>query len=258
MKKIISFALMLCLVMGFCVVPVFADGALPNATTKEISVDSLSFAMSFASNDSTDENVATAFDDWLVDFYLSVDGMTSDKVVFDADGNGDGWLSGQYDYNSNAWVNVPFGGKTVELVNGQQVPVMTKAFELYPELKNAFNIDYINYKIVRCAVQTFNCGIFLDPEFIANNPNVKFTLSLVMTDRAKNEVHTIGNPIVYQPGGAASNNPNSGTTAPEAPAVENIYYIPATDDNSNMALWSILALALLTTAFVTRRKKTEN
>ena len=46
--------------------------------------------------------------------------------------------------------------------------------------------------------------------------------------------------------------------APAAPVVEDIYYIPATDDNSNMALWSILALALLSTAFVTRKRKNEN
>ena len=56
-------------------------------------------------------------------------------------------------------------------------------------------------------------------------------------------------------------NPNPNNPAPvtpAAPVVEDIYYIPATDDNSNMALWSILALALLSTAFVTRKRKNEN
>ena len=48
------------------------------------------------------------------------------------------------------------------------------------------------------------------------------------------------------------------SVVPAAPVVEDIYYIPATDDNSNMALWSILALALLSTAFVTRKRKSEN
>jgi len=53
--------------------------------------------------------------------------------------------------------------------------------------------------------------------------------------------------------------PNDPTpVTPAAPVVENVYYIPSTDDNSNMALWSILALALLTTAFVTRKRKSEN
>lgn len=65
--------------------------------------------------------------------------------------------------------------------------------------------------------------------------------------------------VVVTEAGAAPPAPNNpAPVAPAAPVVENVYYIPATDDNSNMALWSILALALLTTAFVTRKRKTEN
>jgi len=75
-------------------------------------------------------------------------------------------------------------------------------------------------------------------------------------------------PDAGKPVPSAPNNPvppaapaPGGTVAPvtpAAPVVENVYYIPSTDDNSNMALWSILALALLTTAFVTRKRKSEN
>ena len=64
-------------------------------------------------------------------------------------------------------------------------------------------------------------------------------------------------PVEPTPG--VNPNPNNpAPVTPAAPVVEDIYYIPATDDNSNMALWSILALALLSTAFVTRKRKNEN
>ena len=73
-----------------------------------------------------------------------------------------------------------------------------------------------------------------------------------------NNINAIGNvTVAVDPTAGIPNNP-AAPAAPAAPVVENIYYVPATADNSNMALWSILALALLTTAFVTRRKKTEN
>ncbi|MBQ8217041.1 MAG: Ig-like domain-containing protein [Oscillospiraceae bacterium] len=64
--------------------------------------------------------------------------------------------------------------------------------------------------------------------------------------------------VVVTEAGAAPPVINPNNPAPAAPVVEDIYYIPATDDNSNMALWSILALALLSTAFVTRKRKNEN
>ena len=65
---------------------------LPTATVTEIVEDNLTFAMNFKADEPTPDQLA-CYGKWYADFELTV----NTPVTFDANGTGDGWLSGQYD-----------------------------------------------------------------------------------------------------------------------------------------------------------------
>ena len=177
MKRILS--LLLVLVMVGSIVPAAAFATevptLPTATVKEISNPDMTFAMNFKTNDITAEQLAY-YGNWYADFVLT----TNKPVTFNANGNADGYLSGQYDKWSANWVNVP--STNVSLAANESLRIMEYAAELLGKK----GLKY-TYAEVYNDVKDFDCGIFFTPEFLAANPDLEVTLELRMFNPANEE-----------------------------------------------------------------------
>lgn len=142
---------------------------LPTATVTEIENDNLTFALNFKADEVSDTQLAY-YKDWYADYVLTV----NKDITFNANGDADGYLSGQYDnYNPDSWVNVPF--EDVTLKAGESIKIMEYAAKLLnqPGLKLTYNDVYTS-------VQNFNCGVYLAPDYIAENQDLKITLELKM------------------------------------------------------------------------------
>jgi len=168
---------------------------LPTATVTETQNDDLTFSMNFFADQITDEQLAY-YGDWYADFELTI----NKDVIFDANGTGDGWLSGQYDgweipgsgLNSEDWINVPF--EPVQIKANESLKIMDFAAKMLgePGLKYTYKEVYEN-------VKDFNCGVFFTPEFLAANPDLKVTLKLRMYDPADETVgYTIGQTYEFE------------------------------------------------------------
>ena len=234
MKKLLSIVVLVCIVMSMCTVSAWAD-VLPTAVIRDIDVAGLTFAKEFEAG-----NIGSGYEDWIADFDVTISGING-TATFNSDGSKDGYLWGHYDFAGS--MTVP--GEDVPVDDGQTVRLIKSVGYKFP-VEFMFN-----------TVKVFQCGMFFTDDFLLKNPNLKITLKLVIYD-PNNESNEFvideseyTNPLYTPPAPPAP-------VTPAAPVVEDIYYIPATDDNSNMALWSILALALLSTAFVTRKRKNEN
>ena len=176
-KRILSLTLAFILTLSFAPTAmaqeVGAAPELPTATVTEIQNKDLTFAMNFVADQITDEQLAY-YGDWFADFELTI----NKDVTFDANGTGDGWLSGQYDGWSKNWVNVPFN-EPVTLEAGQTVKIMEFAAKLLgqPGLK-------YTYREVFESVGNFDCGVYFTPDFLEANPDLEVTLELRMYDPA--------------------------------------------------------------------------
>ena len=197
MKRILSLALVLAMVLSMVPATVFAaeaTPALPTAKVSEIKKDDLTFAMNFRVNSVTEEQLAY-YGNWYADFELTI----NKKVSFDAEGTADGWLSGQYDEWSYDWVNVPFGKNApVTIEAGETVKIMAFAAELMDEPGLKYTV-----KEVYETVKDFNCGVYFDDEFLTANPDLEVKLELKMYNPANEaesyvigETYTYENPIV--------------------------------------------------------------
>ena len=160
---------------------------LPTATTKDIVNEDLTFAMNFKADEATAEQLAY-FGKWFADFELKV----NKPVTFDANGTGDGWLSGQYDEWSENWVNVPFKAP-VSLAANEVVKIMATAAAQMGEP----GLKY-TYQEVYDVVKDFDCGVFFTPEFLAANPDLVVTLELRIYNPANEaESYKIGETYVF-------------------------------------------------------------
>ena len=152
----------------------------------------LTFALNFAIKDIenlTDEYLEKLFaqyGDWYTDYVLTISGLTDENVTFNANGNGDGYLAGQYDAWSENWVSVPF--EDVTLANNESIYIMEYAAKL-------MNKQGLRFTLAEVAeiVQNFDCGVYFTPEFLAANPGLKVDLHLkVFTEDAEgNKVNDI-------------------------------------------------------------------
>lgn len=148
--------------------------ALPAATVTDIPVKdlltskapTLTFAKKFVADEATADTIA-AYSDWYADFVLTI----NKDVTFNANGNADGYLAGQYDAWSENWVSVPFEDVTIKA--GESLKIMEYAASLMgkPGLK-------ITYNDVLTAVKEFDCGVFFTEEFLAANPDLEVELGL--------------------------------------------------------------------------------
>ena len=167
---------------------------LPTADVEEIENDDLTFAMNFLAVVPTDKQLAY-YGDWYADFELTV----NKDVTFNANGDADGYLSGQYDAWSQNWVNVP--GENVTLNANTSLKIMEYASKLMgkPGLK-------LTYNDVATFVKDFNCGVYFTPEFLAANPDLKVTLELKMYNPENEaENYVIGETYVFENDAVAYN-----------------------------------------------------
>jgi len=144
----------------------------------------LTFALNFAIKDidklSEDylEDLMSAYGSHYVDYVLTIEGLADADVTFNANGDADGYLAGQYDAWSANWVSVPFEDVTIE--NGESLYIMEYAAKLMGQSGLRFTLAE-----VAAIVQNFDCGVYFTPEFLAKNPDLKVTLQLkVFTEDA--------------------------------------------------------------------------
>ena len=152
----------------------------------------LTFALNFSIKDLenlTDEYLEKLFaqyGSWYTDYVLTISGLTDENVTFNANGNGDGYLAGQYDAWSENWVSVPF--EDVTLANGESIYIMEYAAKLMGQSGLRLTLAEVAE-----IVQNFDCGVYFTPEFLTANPDLKVDLHLkVFTEDAEgNKVNDI-------------------------------------------------------------------
>ncbi len=145
--------------------------------TLEDSDPDLTFALNFAIKDMENltedylEDLLNKYGNHYVDYVLTIGGLSQDSVTFNANGNADGWLAGQYDGFGPEWLSVPFEDVTVQ--NGESLYIMEYAAKLMGQSGLRFTLAE-----VAAIVQNFDCGVYFTPEFLAANPGLTVTLEL--------------------------------------------------------------------------------
>ena len=146
----------------------------------------LTFALNFAIKDidklteSYLEDLFEKYGNHYVDYVLTIEGMekVDGSVTFNANGDANGYLAGQYDEWGDNWVTVPFENVVVE--NGESFYIMEYAAKLMNKPGLRFTLEEI-----ATIVQNFDCGVYFTNEFLVANPNLKVTLVLkVFTEDA--------------------------------------------------------------------------
>jgi len=150
-----------------------AEIPLPTATVSPLNVGEitevpLTFAMNFKADPATEAQLL-AYGNWYADFELKV----NKDVTFNLDGTADGYLAGQYDSWSPAWVQVP--KKSVTLAANTPLKIMETGAQTYgkPGLKYTFQEVFDR-------VKDFDCGVFFTEAFLEANPDLHVTLELRM------------------------------------------------------------------------------
>ena len=147
-------------------------------TLKDTDPD-LTFALNFAIKDIdklTDsylEDLMAKYGKHYVDYVLTIEGMNDENgtVTFNANGDANGYLAGQYDAWSENWLSVPF--ENVVVKNGESFYIMEYAAKLLGQSGLRFTLAEIAE-----IVQNFDCGVYFTNEFLVANPNLKVTLVL--------------------------------------------------------------------------------
>ena len=171
----------------------------PGAVVTPIENPELTFALNFGIADiesiEQDQELLDAlfatYGDMYVDYRLTIEGLNADSVVFNSDGTQNGYLGGQYDAWSTAWVYVPFGD-SVTVSDGESIYIMQLAAEMMGEP----GLRYTLAEIIAIVVD-FDCGVYFTPEFLAANPDMKVTLELIVfeEDEDGNKILLNGAPI---------------------------------------------------------------
>ncbi len=148
--------------------------ALPTATVSEPEINTtvmamngisgdafetpVTFKMNFAADEPTDEQ-REYYSNWLADY----------ELIINKDIRGtDGYLVGQYDSWSENWVKL--ASDTSDVILSANTPV--KVVEDLMGLTLEYEADILGW------VKDFDCGIYLTPEFIKDNPDLEITLAL--------------------------------------------------------------------------------
>ena len=136
------------------------------------------------------------YGEWEVDFILKLTGLKNGQAVLNANrDDADGYLAGQYDgweldgHSDDKYLPVPW--EDVVVTEGEEFAIMGYAFDKFPGLASNFGGNkFIPYAAIEL-IETFNCGIYFTPEFLAENPELKINLGLYMFDPVTGERYPV-------------------------------------------------------------------
>ena len=170
---------------------------LPGATVTDTPVNKLDkdVPLTFAKNftaETPDEDQAEYYGNYYADFVLTV----NKDVTFNADSEtADGYLAGEY--GEYGWVKVPLTDVTLKA--GESLRIMEYAAELLHQSGLQFT-----YAEVVNSVKSFNCGVYLNPEFLAENPDFEVSLELRLYEtKEATEGQVIGETFTFTADDAA-------------------------------------------------------
>ena len=170
--------------------------AFPEATVTPVTNPELTFALNFGIKGVsfvdgeivldpevlTEEYIAAVLETYgrmYVDYRLTISGLSDPSVTFNANGDADGYLGGQYDAWSENWVYVPFDNVVVE--NGKSLMIMEYAASMMGES----GLRQILEEIITVVID-FDCGVYFTPEFLEHNPDMVVTLELLVFNEDEN------------------------------------------------------------------------
>ena len=141
----------------------------------------LQLAMKFTAKDDAAAAAQNAYGDYITDFHIQISGL-KDGYIY-----GDGCYLAGYYKSFGAWVVIPLDGFKIE--NGMTYPMITAA---------GFNFSY---EVICSDVKEFTCGIYMAPEILAANPDLKVSLALGLSETPEkalaSEFVTVGEPLEY-------------------------------------------------------------
>jgi hypothetical protein len=156
--------------------------------------------MNFKANDTLEEAKAGMYGKYLVDFYLTIDGLTNGSIISDGC-----YLAGNY--GSFGWIVIPADG--LELESGVCYPIVS-----------AYDAS-LNYEDICKSVKDFTAAIYITDEILDANPNITVKLELKMTNpNDATDVIVIGDPAIFTFDDLKAGNP-------EEPAVDDLVFVQA-------------------------------
>ena len=120
----------------------------------------LQVVLNFIAKDSPEQAAESAYADYFTDFRIKIEGMSSGSITADEDC----YLAGYY---AGMWVKVALTG--FEIKDGVGYPVISPLFPF-------------TYEMICSNVKDFICGIHLSEKVLNENPNLKVSLDLGMTE----------------------------------------------------------------------------
>ena len=121
----------------------------------------LPVAMEFVAKDTVEEAEKNAYADYITDFFIKIEGLENGSFIAD-----DCYLAGHY--GDWGWYKIPIDG--LEVQNGVIYPVITSV---------GANFTYAGI----CEwIKKFTCGMYLSDKVLDENPDIKVTLSLGLSE----------------------------------------------------------------------------
>lgn len=160
---------------------------LPEAQVSDITNPDLTFALNFQIKDVDSfserylNTLMAVYGEYYVDYVITIKGLSDADATFNANGGADGYLAGQYDAWSTAWVNVPFDDVTIN--NGDSLYIMETAAGLMGKQGLRFKL----WEIAEI-VKDFDCGIFFEHDFLVANPEMEVVLELKIFREVNGEI----------------------------------------------------------------------
>jgi len=171
--------------------PVYAEAVdMPVIGVSEISNEDMTVALSFRLGEATEDQLS-AYGSWLADFEVEF----NHDITLNSAGTADGYLSGQLDIVGDEWINIP----STEQLLSANAPMKTA--EAAVKQKGMSSLVKLTYQNFYNKITTFNCGVYLSPEYVAANPDLVVTVkACIYNPDDPSQGIAISEPYVYSVG----------------------------------------------------------